>query len=189
MQCVLLSPAQVGCGSPFDARSVAQEYASLARVYGCTKIVGDAFAGEWVAQAFRDCGIQYETSKLHKASLYLESLPHFNRGIVSIPNHDKLIRELRSLERRVQRSGKDAVDHPRHGSDDYSNALVGALYVAMHEMFRPRIQIGFGGPGRITWRDAEEQPPPRIRVVHVDEQGRELTAEEAQALRHGRRLQ
>ena len=74
-----------GRAAPFDARSVAQEYAHLARQYGCTKIVGDAFAGEWVAQAFRDCSIAYETSKLNKAALYLEALPHFNRGIVSHP--------------------------------------------------------------------------------------------------------
>ena len=32
--------------------------------------------------------------------------------------------------RRVSRSGQDSVDHPRHGSDDYSNSLVGALWAA-----------------------------------------------------------
>jgi hypothetical protein len=32
------------------------------------------------------------------------------------------------LERRVSRSGQDSVDHPKHGSDDYANALVGALW-------------------------------------------------------------
>ena len=67
----------------------------------------------------------------------------------------------------MQRSGKDAVDHPRHGSDDYANALVGALYVAVHEMFRPKLRIGFGGPGKITWRDAKEPEPTRVRFVQV----------------------
>jgi hypothetical protein len=139
------------------------------------------------AQAFRDCGIAYETCKLYKASLYLESLPHFNRGIVSIPNHAVLIRELRSLERRIQRSGKDAVDHPRQGSDDYANALCGALYTAMHELTKPKLRVGYGGAwgGKITWPNREEdQRPPPVRFACVNEAGEEITAEEAVALRH-----
>jgi hypothetical protein len=109
--------------APFDPRTVAEEYAALARAYHCNKITGDAFAGEWVAAAFRDAGARYETSPLNKSVLYLEALPGFNRGAVAIPNHEWLLRELRGLERRVHRSGKDSVDHPTHGSDDFANAL------------------------------------------------------------------
>jgi hypothetical protein len=93
---------------PFDPRTTAEEYAALARSYGCTKIVGDAFAGEWVSAAFRDCGIRYEVSPLTKSALYLEALPGFNRSAVAIPNHEKLLRELRGLKRRVHRSGPQA---------------------------------------------------------------------------------
>ena len=49
------------------------------------------------------------------------------RNAVSIPNHPKLIRELRLLERRTSRIGRDAVDHGRNGSDDYANSVVGVL--------------------------------------------------------------
>jgi hypothetical protein len=48
--------------APFDPPVVAREYADLARSYGVKKIIGDAFAGEWVASAFRNCGIRCETS-------------------------------------------------------------------------------------------------------------------------------
>jgi hypothetical protein len=155
--------------APFDPRSVVQEYAALVRAYGCSKVVGDNFSGEWVASAFADAGIKYETSPLNKSQLYLESLPHFNRGAVSIPEQDRLLRELRTLERRVQRSGRDSVDHPKHGSDDYANALCGALYIAMHELRRPRGRMGaIGVDGRIFWHD-EEKPPLRIVPVTPEE--------------------
>jgi hypothetical protein len=49
------------------------------------------------------------------------------RAAISLPNHDRLLRELRLLERRTSRSGKDAVDHGPHGSDDYANSLAGLL--------------------------------------------------------------
>ena len=64
-----------GSAAPFDPRSTAREYAALARAYGCSKIVGDNFAGEWVAAAFIDAGARYERSPLTKSALYLESLP------------------------------------------------------------------------------------------------------------------
>ena len=59
-------------------------------------------------------------SDIAKSRLYVESLPLFMRGAVSIPDHARLIRELRLLERRVGRSGKDVVDRGRNGSDDFA---------------------------------------------------------------------
>ena len=38
-----------------------------------------------------------------------------------------LIRELRLLERRTHRSGKDTVEHPRNGHDDHANVVCGVL--------------------------------------------------------------
>ena len=62
-----------------------------------------------------------------KSQISLESLPLWTRGLVSIPDHKYLIRELRLLERRTSRQGKDTVDHGRGGSDDYANAVAGML--------------------------------------------------------------
>jgi hypothetical protein len=164
-----------GVTAPFNPRSVAEEYAKLARQYNCSKIVGDAFAGECVAQAFRDRGIGYETSKLNKSRLYLESLAHFNRGAVSLPDHDKLSRELRCLERRVHRSGRDSVDHPQYGSDDYANAVCGALYICVHDLRRPRLRVGaIDVNGFVHWKDGEA-PRRCVRVAwYTPEHAREL---------------
>jgi Family of unknown function (DUF5681) len=128
---------------------------------------------EWVSAAFRDAGVNYETSPLPKSSLYLEALPSFNRGAVSIPNHDRLLRELRGLERRVHRSGRYSVDHGSHGSDDFANSLCGCLYIAVHETRRPKMMVGYGGPGgcnggRIHWEEDERQHS-RVQIVHMSE--------------------
>ena len=62
---------------------------------------------------------------MNKSALYLEALPHFMRGSVSI--HPKLVREPRLLERRTSRAGKDIIHHGRNGSDGHANALAGML--------------------------------------------------------------
>jgi hypothetical protein len=128
---------------PFDPASVAVEHATLAREYHCSKVVGDNYSGEWVSQAFKAAGVDYTRSELPKSGLYLEGLPAFSRGTISIPNHPLLIRELRLLERRTARSGKDSVDHGPSGSDDHANVLFGAMYLLRR---RPNLEISLHAP-------------------------------------------
>ena len=117
-----------GSQPPFDPQTIAHELAALARSYGCQEIVGDNYAGEWVAAAFREAGIGYRRSEMVRSALYLEMLPMFARGNISMPDHPRLVRELRLLERRTSRSGRDSIDHPANGSDDYANSLAGVAY-------------------------------------------------------------
>ena len=44
-----------------------------------------------------------------------------------MPDHKRLLRELRLLERHTHRSGRDTVDHGKNGTDDYINAVSGVL--------------------------------------------------------------
>jgi hypothetical protein len=119
-----------GRKAPFDPKTVVAEYAALAKEYRCRHVMGDNYAGSWVSDSFRDAGMDYRRIDLPKSALYLEAVPSFMRGAVSFPEHPALVRELRLLERRTSRSGKDVVDHPQNGSDDYANALAGALWCA-----------------------------------------------------------
>jgi hypothetical protein len=123
-----------GVPAPHDPQIVAEDFAKLARNYGCAEVIGDRYSGAWVEQAFVKAGIRYTVSTLTKSEIYLENVAHFSTGKVRLPNNDKLIRELRLLERRVGRSGKDSCDHPRNGSDDYANAACGAISMSLQSV-------------------------------------------------------
>jgi hypothetical protein len=84
-----------------------------------------------VVSAFRECDLKYRRAEKNRSELYLEGLPLFSRGLVSLPEHGRLARELRLLERHTSRVGRDVIDHGRNGSDDYSNAVFGALHLTM----------------------------------------------------------
>ena len=112
---------------PFNPQQITEQFADLARQYRISAVTGDAYSAEWVEQSWYSAGISYERSEKNKSEIYVESLPLWARNAVSIPNHPKLIRELRLLERRTSRIGRDAVDHGRNGSDDYANSVVGVL--------------------------------------------------------------
>jgi hypothetical protein len=115
-----------GVPAPFDPQSVTQEFAALAKQYSCQKVTGDNYSADWVTAAWRAAGFTYERSEKNKSQIYLEALPLFTRHLISLPDHKHLLRELRLLERRTHRSGKDSVDHGPRGNDDHANALCGA---------------------------------------------------------------
>jgi hypothetical protein len=111
----------------FDPMLATQDFAEVCKQHRIVSVSGDNFSAEWCTQAWRKCGIHYVKSVLPKSAIYLECLPLFTRGLVSLPDHGKLIRELRLLERHTHRSGKDTVDHGKGGHDDYPNAVCGCL--------------------------------------------------------------
>ena len=98
---------------PFDPQSVVSEYASLLKDYKIYSVVGDAYSASWCELAFTKAGIKYIRSEMNKSQLYIEALPLFMRQAISIPNHPKLLRELRLLERPSSVS-------PTHGAQENS---------------------------------------------------------------------
>jgi hypothetical protein len=119
--------AVVGVAPPFDPGWTTKQLADVVKRYGVRRITGDAYSAEWTRSAWRHQSLVYNVAEMTKSELYLEAIPLFTQGLVSLPDHPRLIRELRLLERRTSRMGRDVVDHGRSGSDDYINSVAGAL--------------------------------------------------------------
>ena len=128
-----------GIQPPFDPAIVVKEFAAVLRSYRCSTVCGDRYSAEWVVSAFRQQGITYKHSELSKSELYLEALPLFMTQCVELLDVKRLTTELMSLERRTARSGKDSVDHPPQGHDDYANACCGALSLCTQRQAEIRI--------------------------------------------------
>jgi hypothetical protein len=110
----------------FSPSAVIDEFAATLRNYRIGVVTGDRWGGEFPREAFRRHDIRYEVAKKNKSELYQGLLPLLNSGRIVLPNHDKLIRQIVSLERRVARSGRETIDHPVRGHDDEANAVAGA---------------------------------------------------------------
>ncbi len=131
-----------GRDAPHDPAAVIAEFAAIIKRYGAHRVVSDNYAGTFVSGNFERHGIKFTRSSMVKSTIYLESVPHFMQGKVELIDHKKALRELRLLERRVSKSGRDTVDHPKNGSDDYINSLLGCL---VHVM-KPQRKATFVGP-------------------------------------------
>jgi hypothetical protein len=90
-------------------------------------------AGEFAKEPVRAAGIAYELAKKHKSELYNDPfLALLNSTKIDLPRNDRAISQICSLERSVQRSGRDQITHPTHGHDDIANAIAGAVDVAFN---------------------------------------------------------
>jgi len=106
------------------------------REFGLRHVVGDNYAAEWTASAFRDRGIRYTLAKKNKNQLYLELLPRLCSGQVGLLDNDTLVHQLSNLERRTRSGGRDVIDHPRDGHDDLANVLAGLTDTTSHRRLR-----------------------------------------------------
>lgn len=133
-----------GVTPPFDPNVVVKDFANVIRSYRCASVTGDRYAGEWVRTAFERQGVSYWHSELSKSEIYLESLPLFTTGAVDLLDYQPLLLELQQLERRTSKSGRDSVDHPPQGHDDYANAACGALVLAVRQEQHALYMVKYG---------------------------------------------
>ena len=114
-----------GWKPPFNPSGVVSEIAEVLANYRITNVCGDRYAAAWCSEAFASQGIRYEPASKAKSDLYLSLVNSINSEQLEIPNDTLMLRELRALERRRGRSGRDSVDHPSGGSDDLCNVIAG----------------------------------------------------------------
>ena len=138
VQDVLRGWFQRGGKSP-DLRSVVAKIAKLAYSYGTRTVVGDRYGAAWVRQAFEEEKITYKESEYDKSTAYIETLPLFSQSRIHILDHRQLVRELQCLERRTRAGGKDVVDHPHGGHDDFANVLAVAAADAVSRRVIPAV--------------------------------------------------
>jgi len=116
--------------APFSPQNVVTDIVRICQRYGITSVVGDRYAGEWAREPFRNQRVEYQLADQTRSEAYLTLLPALNSQKIELLDNRRLVSQLCGLERRVARSGKDSVDHPRGGHDDLINSAALALVAA-----------------------------------------------------------
>jgi hypothetical protein len=148
---------------PFNPGEVVAEFAAILRRYGISKVVGDAYAGNWPTERFAENGIDYVKSDRDKSSIFRDFLPLVTSRGCELLEHPRLLHELVNLERRVSPGGRDAISHPPNAHDDVVNAVAGALTLAFLDRRPPLVRLesvtgksdgadeGYGLPAKLDY--------------------------------------
>lgn len=111
-------------GVPFNPRNAVRKFAALIKEYRCSKVTGDAYAGQTFRADFEDLGIVYELCSKAKSDLYEALEPKLNAGEVELLDIPELQEQLLTL---VYRGAK--IDHMPGDHDDWANAAAGAVWL------------------------------------------------------------
>jgi hypothetical protein len=138
---------------PFSPSAVVAEFAADLKRYRLTRVEGDRYAGSWPAESFLAHGITYVPSAKPKSDIYRDLLPLLNSGRVDLLDHEKLVTQLCSLERRTSRGGRDSIDHAPGAHDDVANAVAGACFGTVLGLRAPVAASGISTLGNASWID------------------------------------
>lgn len=116
--------------APHSPYKIVELMAEELRRFGISKITGDNYSAQFVADAFAAQRIKYKKSELPKSGLYLELLPRICSKEIELLDDETSITQLAGLERRTRSGGKDKVDHPTGAKDDLANAIAGVATVS-----------------------------------------------------------
>jgi hypothetical protein len=107
-----------------NPEELVEEICAVLRMFHCSTIVGDRFSGQWVRQSFARRGVSYVVADRTRSEFYVEMLGPLNQERCDLPRNPTLIRELKGLERRTTKAGKDEVNHGPNSNqhDDFANA-------------------------------------------------------------------
>lgn len=124
--------------APFNPYTVITQQAEELRRFNLSRVTGDNYAAQFVAEGFAGEGIRYNKSKFSKSELYREFLPRLCSAEIELLDNPVLVDQLAALERRTRSGGKDTIDHPPNGRDDLANVAAGAVTTAG----RRKIKVG-----------------------------------------------
>lgn len=121
--------------APCDVTKVVEEYAAILKAYGLHRATSDRHAAGWVESAFKKHGIQIDFTSKTKSELYLEFGGLLATGRLWVPFSERLRQQFLGLERRLEKSGLERVDHcPYSGpGDDVANAVAGLVTLISEE--------------------------------------------------------
>jgi hypothetical protein len=114
--------------SPHNPFEVVNAMAKRLHEWNIRRVIGDAYSAEFAASAFQNQGISYRKCEKTKSLLYAELLPVLCSAEIQLLDHERLIKQLASLERKTRAGGKDVIDHPPKANDDLANAVAGVAH-------------------------------------------------------------
>lgn len=134
---------------PVDPNEVAEYIRSTCKRYNVDWVSADQFAFQPLREIFNRYGVTLKEnvfSLMFKQKIYYNLKKLFHAQQIDIVHNDILIRELKELVVEQSNNGNVKIHHPAGGSDDYSDSLAVAAFLATETL--AEVEFEFASTGR-----------------------------------------
>lgn len=143
-------------GAPLKPSETVTAFAARLVAHGCEYLMADGHYRETITEHLTEHKLAYAPAPALPVEAYMRVRALFREGKVRIPNHSRLLQQLREVQGRPLPGGGMSIIHPRWrtgGHGDLADAMVYALYqVCGAEVPDPPPEVG-----TIEWEDAERE--------------------------------
>ncbi len=116
--------------APLKLADVMPQLKAICERYRVHTVLGDQFGAEPLKDAFQRQYLTYEErtfTNQSKADIYATLRSRIQDGSIELLDHEPSLRELRALELENLPGGGIRIGHPRHGHDDFADAIALAV--------------------------------------------------------------
>lgn len=157
-------------GSPLKPSDTVAKFAERMKAHGVSYLMADGHYRETIDEHLSAAGLAYVSAPNTPVDAYVKARMLFRQGVVRLPNHTRLLQQIREVQGRPLPGGGISVVHPRWkagGHGDLCAALVLALYqIGADEIPQPR------ATGSKAWE--EEQRELRRKACERAEKDKDL---------------
>jgi len=141
---------------PLKPSEVCKMFADICRQHGVGSVVGDLHYRDTILEFFSSVDIGYMDAPSQPSTAYVKARALLREGLVVIPKHDRLMRQMKETKARMTPGGLVSISNPRWkrgGHGDIVSALVLALWSTAGDVIaEPGIQNGTP-----EWEDARRE--------------------------------
>ncbi len=112
---------------PLNPSEVIKEFCKILKEYEVNRVKGDKYFGQLIVDQFKLGGVKLDQTAPSKSDLYKEVMSIVLSGKCELLDHERMITQFTSLERRIRSGGRDVIAEPAHSHDDCANAAAGAV--------------------------------------------------------------
>lgn len=146
---------------PLKPSEVVETFAEVAKRHGASAVVADAHYRMAIHEllATYDLGlVPAPEGQKGKALTYQFTRQLMNQGLVQLPDHDRLLGQIREVEYRPTSGGGISLSSPRKRSGGHGD-LVSAMVLALYQYGGGGFEIADPGPrrGSRAWHQREEE--------------------------------
>ncbi len=153
-------------GVPLKPSEVCGRFVERLQAHGCSFLMADGHYQESITEFLMSAGLIYVPAPNRPVDAYVRARMLFRQGVVRLPNHPRLLSQLKEVQGRPQTGGGISIINPRSktgGHGDILSALVLALYATGgDEVPQPKAQ------GSKAWE--EEQRASRRKACQEDQE-------------------
>lgn len=146
-------------GAALKPSEVIAKFASRMKAHGCSYGVGDAYYRESVTEHLLAYDLAYVEAPQHPADYFVRARQLMREGVVRLPDHTKLLQQLREVRAIPTSGGRMSIQQPRTagGHGDLASALCLAVYQISSAGVTPQVPPELGTQEWVTQQRERRQ--------------------------------